>query len=929
MNRVGGKGIGNRHALATTSRAAYALLSVFLIMAAGIVTAGYLYYRNHEIHHRIEAERELAAIADLKTGEIVQWRRERLGDASVLYRNASFSAVVKRSFDKPGDGNAQKRLRTWLQQVQTANSYNRISLYDALGIERMTVPDTGEPAASTFSRRASEALRSGRIVFEDFYRSEADGRIYLNMIVPIFDEANRRVIGILAMRVDPEKYLYPLINRWPTPSRTAETLIVRREGNEVVFLNQLRFRRDAALTVRSPLARTDMPAVRAALGGEGIMEGRDYRGVPVIASIRAVPDSPWFMVARMDLAEVSAPLREKLWEVILFVAALLMGAGAAFGAIWRDQSARFYREHYKAAEALNESRERLRTIVEASPLAVIVADPEGNVTLWNNAAETTFGWSADEAVGRQNPIIPPDMVEEVGKTRQGIMDGRTFVDVETERLRKDGVRIAVSYSATALRDAGGRPNAILAIVADITERKQAEEHIRKLNRVLAVLSDTNQAIVRIREPQALFEKVCRIAVENGHFSLAWIGLLDEPSQEIRVIAHAGKSDGYLEKINISLRDAPSGYCPIDSALREGKRAVCNIIGQTGRLAPCQKLALELGFRSSASFPLTVFGKIRGAVNLYADKPDHFDEEELKLLDEMAMDISFAMEFAEKEAERARAEEALQAKNEELNSVLQQLWQTAKLATMGELASSIAHELNNPLATVSLRIESLTAQTPEDDKRRRELEIIGQEVERMGNLVTNLLQFSRQSQKQISTVDICGEIEKTLELIHYHFRKSNIHVVREFAPEVPGILADRQQLRQLFLNIFTNAGDAMPKGGTLAIRVYAQGSEGRDQESPVGPTPDPRSLTPAFVVVEIADTGAGIPPDVLPKVMEPFYTTKPEGKGTGLGLAICRRIAREHGGTLDITSEGIPGKGTKVRITLSSVDTGSSAGLTDR
>jgi two-component system sensor histidine kinase/response regulator len=240
--------------------------------------------------------------------------------------------------------------------------------------------------------------------------------------------------------------------------------------------------------------------------------------------------------------------------------------------------------------------------------------------------------------------------------------------------------------------------------------------------------------------------------------------------------------------------------------------------------------------------------------------------------------------------------ALQAKNEELNAVTQQLWQAAKLATMGELASSIAHELNNPLATVSLRIESLTAQTSQDDPRRRELEIIGQEVERMGNLVTNLLQFSRRSQKQISTVDIREEIEKTVELIHYHFRKNNIRVIREFTPEVPFIHADRQQLRQLFLNLFTNAGDAMIQGGTLTIRVMAR--------------PEAKQ-----VYIEIADTGIGIPPEILPKVMEAFFTTKPEGKGTGLGLAICRRVAQEHQGTFDILSEGIPGKGTMVCIAL--------------
>jgi signal transduction histidine kinase len=261
------------------------------------------------------------------------------------------------------------------------------------------------------------------------------------------------------------------------------------------------------------------------------------------------------------------------------------------------------------------------------------------------------------------------------------------------------------------------------------------------------------------------------------------------------------------------------------------------------------------------------------------------------------------------AERKAAQAALLTKNEELNAVTQQLWQAAKLATMGELASSIAHELNNPLAIISLRIESLTAKAAQDDPRRRELEIIGHEVERMGNLVTNLLQFSRRSQKQVSTVNISEDIENTIELIHFHLRKNNIGIIREFAPEVPRIIADHQQLKQLFLNLFTNASDAMPKGGTLTIRVASLPEEKK-------------------IYIEVADTGIGIPPEILPKVMEPFYTTKPEGKGTGLGLAICRRIAQEHGGAISIASEGIPGKGSIVRVTLSSMDPGNSIGLMD-
>jgi PAS domain S-box-containing protein len=260
----------------------------------------------------------------------------------------------------------------------------------------------------------------------------------------------------------------------------------------------------------------------------------------------------------------------------------------------------------------------------------------------------------------------------------------------------------------------------------------------------------------------------------------------------------------------------------------------------------------------------------------------------------------------KQAERALQEtnrqlaqtlEALQARGEEVRAASQQLWQAAKLATLGELAASIAHELNNPLAIVSLRVESLLAQTPADDPRRHALVVVEQEVERMGNLVANLLQFSRRGQHQVSTLDVRDELARTLELVHYHLRHHRVEVVQDIADELPMIQADRQQLRQVFLNLLTNASDAMAQGGKLTIRVEPGEIEGGRRA----------------VIVEFADTGVGIRAEHLPRVTEPFFTTKEEGKGTGLGLAICRRIVQEHRGSMYIASE--VGKGTVVRLAL--------------
>lgn len=245
----------------------------------------------------------------------------------------------------------------------------------------------------------------------------------------------------------------------------------------------------------------------------------------------------------------------------------------------------------------------------------------------------------------------------------------------------------------------------------------------------------------------------------------------------------------------------------------------------------------------------------------------------------------------------RAVSELEAKNEEVRTMTQQLWHAAKLASVGELAASIAHELNNPLGTVSLRIESVLGRTPPDDPRRRALEIIAQETRRMGDLVANLLQFARRGSEQISTVDVREELSKAVELIQHHLRKHLINVVQALDADTPTIYADRQKLRQVFLNLLSNASDAMPEGGTLTLRTQPTAL---------------RNGTPG-VQIEFSDTGIGIAAGYLAKVIEPFFTTKEEGKGTGLGLAICRRVVQEHSGSMEIASE--VGRGTTVRIVL--------------
>ena len=200
-----------------------------------------------------------------------------------------------------------------------------------------------------------------------------------------------------------------------------------------------------------------------------------------------------------------------------------------------------------------------------------------------------------------------------------------------------------------------------ALELDIAQRIQAETRLRTLNRMYAMLSDINQAIVRIREPKALYDRICRVGVELGGFRLVWIGFLEESGQ-LQVVAHAGGTAAYFEQAEITIRVAPAAHCPIQSALCSGQRVVCNAAEAT---APCQRIAAQLGVLSTTAFPLHVLGRLRGAVTFYADQPDFVDEDEIGLLDELVQDLAFALEFAEKEAERKRSEEALRASEHRL------------------------------------------------------------------------------------------------------------------------------------------------------------------------------------------------------------------------------------------------------------------------
>ncbi|MCX6149554.1 MAG: PAS domain S-box protein [Ignavibacteriales bacterium] len=497
---------------ASMARVPYVLLLIFILLAIGIVTGGYFAYQNYEKNFRTQVENQLNIVAELKVDQLDQWRKERLGDANVFYRNSVFSSIVKRYFKNKNDLDVKTKIQTWIKQVHSAYDYNNLCLYDTARIAQIYVPNELINTNQYFSIYFSQALSSGKIVFQDFYFDKKDKRIYLTIFIPILDEYNSNVVlGILAFRIDPTKYLYPLIGRWPTPSKTAETLIFRREGNDVLFLNELRFQKNTSLNLRIPLTKSNVLAVKAVLRQEGVIEGVDYRGVPVIGYVRAVPNSPWFIVARIDMKESFAQVREQMWLIVFLVVVLLIGSSSGVALIWRQQRNRFYQNQYKSAEALRQSEAKYRSIFDNATEGIFQSTPEGKFLSANPAMARILGFSSPEElingrtdIGNQSYVHP----EQREEFKQLIEQQNKISGFEYEVPRKDGSVVWVSETTQAVRDATDHIMYYEGIFINITERKQAEEALKNERLLLRTLID--------HIPDSIYSKdtACRKTIVN-------------------------------------------------------------------------------------------------------------------------------------------------------------------------------------------------------------------------------------------------------------------------------------------------------------------------------------------------------------------------------------------------------------------------------
>jgi len=464
------------------------LIVVLAIVMLILIVGGLGAYLNQEQQLRQQAEEDLQTIAELKTNQIAAWRAERLSDATILTESPFFTAGVSKWLSDPQE-TQQTAILARLRSLQVRASYANVLLVDENGRVLLNLNEKQVAFPESTLQAMAEAFQNRRPTMTDLHEGPDDQTPHMDVIAPLFASSDPTVppFGAVILQVDATRFLYPLIQSWPTNSASAETLIIRQDGDTVLFLNALRYAPDAALTLRIPLTQTDVPAVAAVLGQRGIYQGHDYRGVEVLSVITAIPDSPWFMIAKVDASEILDAWRSRSVGGQILIAALIISIAIAGNVVWQRNQNQHYEALFQAEKARHESEKRYRRLLDTMLEGCQIIGFDWRYLYINAAAAQHGRRSKEDLLGQTMMACYPNIKNTaLFAALKRSMEDRVSQHLENEFYFENGDSVWFDLRVQPV------PEGLFILSYDITERMQAAQKTAEL---AAIVQSSQDAIL--------------------------------------------------------------------------------------------------------------------------------------------------------------------------------------------------------------------------------------------------------------------------------------------------------------------------------------------------------------------------------------------------------------------------------------------------
>ncbi|KXS33769.1 MAG: putative Histidine kinase [Candidatus Gallionella acididurans] len=895
----------------------------FLVFALLISAASYVLILNNTAIDKANTQENLTSIGHLKTEQIQAYfderKRDGLNFAKLLAR-----AKTQRWLANPSAG-VPEGLRETLDTVQAVIQYGGVLVLDdharvrfGSGLFQRLSEQSQSLALSALHKKS---MQVSSIYFGD---PSAPGQPLLDIFVPIVDPATASVIGVLLLRDDLQGF-FAQLQSWPVKSRTAESLLVTRDGSDVLLLNEPRHQRHIALKLRVPLSGDAHTAIRAARGETGIVEGLDYRGKQVVAYIQPVPDTAWGLVVKIDQDEAMENVRRQQYVALLVTLLFIWLAGMMIRLWWSRHEIEWlaHQQFKRAADTLRESEERFRQVVENIDEVFWVSNVTKDHCLYVSPSYlAVFGEPCESLYAFPQSwlaLVHPEDRERVQLAATTKQAAGSY-DEEYRIIRPDGtVRWILDRAFPVLNEAG-EVYRIVGVAKDITIRKTAELKIQWLTQLYVVLNQCKETIMHCTNADELFTKVCRDVVELGAVKMAWVGLVEQ--QQIRPVASWGEGREYLEDIRISTDAGDEfGRGPIGIALRENRPYWCQDFQHDHATAAWHERGARFGWGALAALPLRQNGVAIGTITVYAGKANILGEVTRNLLVEMAMDISFALDKFALDAVRVRAEEARDkalVELEQANAHIEEerarlaervMERTAQLIYANRAKDSflatMSHEIRTPLGGL-LGMMELLSRSRLDAEQHEMLRAARGSGKNLLRIVDDILDWTKIEAGKLvlspQTVSIPAMLRGVVSTYAQLSSEKGIQLRWQVDTKLSAAhLFDPLRVSQILNNFTSNAIKFTEQGSVEISAELLARQDGHEQ-----------------VRFRVKDSGIGIDKVQQERLFQHYEQASADTArmygGTGLGLSICRKLADLMDGTISVDST--PGRGATFCFTIS-------------
>lgn len=436
--------------------------------------------------HRATAGEQLQSIAGLKVAQLENWLEERRRDTEVV-RTAFLFREALPKWRVSGDAAARQRLLVRLEDFRVAMRYQSVAVCDSRGEILLQAGAEGHGSSDELRGAVQRAIASGEVQITDLYAMADPGppHVHLDFVAPVPPAPGETASSAaVVLRADVDATLYPVLQSWPVPSASAETLLFRAEGNDVLFLNELRHRAGTALQLRLPVSERKVLAVQALAPDYRpgtLIDGVDYRGVPVIGLGQPVAGTPWWMIAKVDRDEIMGAVhRDALWIVLSTLLTWAVAVTLAMLALQRRELAHARQRRREQAERM-QALSLLAAIADASADAIFAKDLQGRYLLFNRAACAFTGKSEADVLGQDDTVLfPAGQAEMIRANDRRVIDEGRLQSYEERLDTAVGPRTFLAVKGP-LRDDAGRVIGMYGISRDISARAETEDVLRRSN----------------------------------------------------------------------------------------------------------------------------------------------------------------------------------------------------------------------------------------------------------------------------------------------------------------------------------------------------------------------------------------------------------------------------------------------------------------